>query len=484
MVPTEGVETREGATTAMFALGRGHMLVLSSRPAGDPLLRRGASALCAAARRDGRAAAGRRPAPTAGSRRSRRCPAAAALRRRAGAPGGPRRRPPGLDGRVLRDRAEPRREHRPLACVGLRQRLLGAVHGLIERLARPGPTSHVAAVYDARSADKRRAAAERLDLDAVADGAGRRGLQHPDVDLVLVLTRMNEHGPLARAALEAGKHVLVEKPVATSLAEAAELVELAAERRPATCCCAPHILLSPTYRAMHARVRGRRDRPAPLGPRPLRLGRARTGRRWFYEPGGGALFDLGVYNVVALCGFFGPARRVTAMTGVAIPERVDRRRADARRGRGQRARADRLRRRAASPSSRPASRCRSTARRAIELYGTHGVLQLLGDDWAPEGYELWRNGHGAWEVHPETDPTWPWTDGLRHLVRVHRDGRRAGDPARARLPRARDHAGRAGGRRATAARATSRATSRRPDYASLRRGRTTTAASTTRGRLL
>ena len=22
----------------------------------------------------------------------------------------------------------------------------------------------------------------------------------------------------------------------------------------------------------------------------------------------------------------------------------------------------------------------------------------------------------AWELHPESDPTWPWTDGLRHLV--------------------------------------------------------------------
>ena len=44
--------------------------------------------------------------------------------------------------------------------------------------------------------------------------------------------------------------------------------------------------------------------------------------RWFYEPGGGALFDLGVYNVTSLCGFFGPARRVTAMSGIAIPERI------------------------------------------------------------------------------------------------------------------------------------------------------------------
>ena len=43
---------------------------------------------------------------------------------------------------------------------------------------------------------------------------------------------------------------------------------------------------------------------------------------WFYQHGGGALFDLGVYNVTSLTGFIGPVKRVTAMTGVAIPERV------------------------------------------------------------------------------------------------------------------------------------------------------------------
>jgi predicted dehydrogenase len=51
---------------------------------------------------------------------------------------------------------------------------------------------------------------------------------------------------------------------------------------------------------------------------------------------------------------------------------------------------------------------------------------MLGDDWAPEGYELWRNdtrrtssagtGKGAWELYPDPEPTWPWTDGLRHLL--------------------------------------------------------------------
>jgi predicted dehydrogenase len=47
---------------------------------------------------------------------------------------------------------------------------------------------------------------------------------------------------------------------------------------------------------------------------------------------------------------------------------------------------------------------------------------MLGDDWAPEGYELWRNDKAAWEVYPESDPTWPWTDGLRHFVECLENG--------------------------------------------------------------
>jgi integrase len=43
---------------------------------------------------------------------------------------------------------------------------------------------------------------------------------------------------------------------------------------------------------------------------------------WFYKHGGGALFDLGVYNLTTLTGWLGPVRRVTAMTGVAVPQRT------------------------------------------------------------------------------------------------------------------------------------------------------------------
>jgi predicted dehydrogenase len=53
---------------------------------------------------------------------------------------------------------------------------------------------------------------------------------------------------------------------------------------------------------------------------------------------------------------------------------------------------------------------------AIEIYGSAGTIQMLGDDWDPEGYELWQNEVGAWQIYGETDPNWPWTDGLRHLI--------------------------------------------------------------------
>jgi predicted dehydrogenase len=60
----------------------------------------------------------------------------------------------------------------------------------------------------------------------------------------------------------------------------------------------------------------------------------------------------------------------------------------------------------------------------IEVYGSSGTIQMLGDDWDPEGYELWQNEVGAWQVYAETDPGWPWASGLEHLVECVRQGTR------------------------------------------------------------
>jgi hypothetical protein len=53
---------------------------------------------------------------------------------------------------------------------------------------------------------------------------------------------------------------------------------------------------------------------------------------------------------------------------------------------------------------------------ALEIYGTGGTIQMLGDDWDPDGFELWENSAGCWQLFKETDPNWSWTAGLPHLI--------------------------------------------------------------------
>jgi predicted dehydrogenase len=303
-----------------------------------------------------------------------------------------------------------------LGIIGLGSVFTGPYRTLIRRLAQDGLVE-VVAVYD--TDEGKRAAGARLVGAQEAAGA-EEIIGRADVDTVLVLTAMNAHGPLALAALAAGKHVLVEKPMATSLSEARELVELS-RRSKGLLVCAPHIVLSPSYRELHRRVLA-----GAIGD--VVLARARYGwsgpwwGRWFYERGGGSLFDLGVYNLTSLCGIMGSVQRVTALVGTAIPRRVvEGEPMDVQVDDNAHVLLDFGQSRFASIA------CGFTMQKyrspAIELYGTEGVLQMLGDDWAPEGLEQWQNERGVWELVPEPEPAWPWTIGLQHLVECAATGR-------------------------------------------------------------
>jgi predicted dehydrogenase len=76
--------------------------------------------------------------------------------------------------------------------------------------------------------DEGRAAAAASTFDAkLATTDYRELLKRDDIDIIDVVTRDSEHLPLNSAALEAGKHVLSEKPVAHDHREVARLAELA-----------------------------------------------------------------------------------------------------------------------------------------------------------------------------------------------------------------------------------------------------------------
>jgi predicted dehydrogenase len=79
------------------------------------------------------------------------------------------------------------------------------------------------------SEERRAEFAERYP-DAKVTGAFDELLAADDVDAVVIATPVPTHYPLARAALEAGKHVFVEKPPAMRVAEMEELVGLAEAR--------------------------------------------------------------------------------------------------------------------------------------------------------------------------------------------------------------------------------------------------------------
>jgi predicted dehydrogenase len=242
-----------------------------------------------------------------------------------------------------------------------------------------------------------------------------------DVDLVVILTSMNEHASLVRVALEAGKHVLVEKPFATSLKDATALVALAKRSR-GYLVAAPFTILSPTFQTMARRIRAG-DIGKPCSAR-ARYGWAGPWwSEWFYKPGGGCLFDLGVYCLTSLTGLLGPVKRVTALTGIAIPEREIN-------GRKIRVEAEDN----AQVLLDFGESCFGVVTSGftlqqyrtpgLEVYGSTGTMQMLGDDWDPDGYELFQNSSGCWQVFKETDPDWPWADGLRHLVECIHSGTR------------------------------------------------------------
>jgi predicted dehydrogenase len=158
----------------------------------------------------------------------------------------------------------------------------------------------------------------------------------PGLDGVLILTPMQSHGPLVVAALEAGRHVFVEKVMAVTMAEADHAVELAGQKGLVLACAPATIFLSAYQRVKELCDTGAIGRLCFAHALGAHMGPARwddfTGDpSWFYQPGAGPLLDLAVYPLHILTQIAGPVKRVTAFSGLALPEIV----ATARQVRGQ-----------------------------------------------------------------------------------------------------------------------------------------------------
>ena len=178
------------------------------------------------------------------------------------------------------------------------------------------PSADVVAVCDA--ADPALAEAARLAPGARATRDVDEVLSDDAVSAVVIATETPTHAPLARAALEAGKHVFVEKPLSPTAAEAERLVALADahDRR----LMVGHLLrYHPAFRhveALAARgdlgeirylysvrvnlgvVRQRESAFDSLAPHDLAVARALLGPAVAVTAQGGAFLQAGVHDVV------------------------------------------------------------------------------------------------------------------------------------------------------------------------------------------
>jgi predicted dehydrogenase len=139
-----------------------------------------------------------------------------------------------------------------------------------------------------------------------------------EIDAVINLTPKLAHAELGWAALAAGKHLYIEKPMTTTMAEADALVETAG-RKELKLVCAPSIPMWPVVKKVSELVRAgvigqpcfARAHGSSAGPRIA----------WYYMKGAGPVFDIAVYPLSVLTEVLGPATRISAFSGLSIPER-------------------------------------------------------------------------------------------------------------------------------------------------------------------
>jgi predicted dehydrogenase len=158
-------------------------------------------------------------------------------------------------------------------------------------------------------------------------------LADPQVELVLNLTNPSSHYEVSKAALLAGKHVYSEKPLAMEVAQAKELVALAAERG-LRVAGAPCSVLGETAQTLWRTLREQR-----LGLVRLVYAEMDDGmvhrmqyRKWLSTSGFpwpykdefevGCTLEHAGYYVTWFAAMFGPARRVTTFASTRIPDKL------------------------------------------------------------------------------------------------------------------------------------------------------------------
>lgn len=146
----------------------------------------------------------------------------------------------------------------------------------------------------------------------------------PNIEIVLNLTTPNGHYDVAKQAIEAGKSVYNEKPLAVDLADGKELIDLARENK-VLVGGAPDTFLGGGIQTCRKLIDdGLIGKPVAVTAFMTCPGHEswHPDPAFYYKKGGGPMFDMGPYYLTALVNLVGPIRQVKASTKITFDERT------------------------------------------------------------------------------------------------------------------------------------------------------------------
>jgi predicted dehydrogenase len=149
-------------------------------------------------------------------------------------------------------------------------------------------------------------------------------INDPQIDIVLNLTVPEVHAKFNLAALEAGKHVYSEKPLAAVLEDGQNIIALA-KSKGLKVGCAPDTFLGGRLQTCRKAI----DEGLIGEPTAAAAFVVSPGHEWhhpnpefFYKPGGGPLLDIGPYYLTALVSLLGPVKSCCGFSKTTFLERT------------------------------------------------------------------------------------------------------------------------------------------------------------------
>lgn len=254
-----------------------------------------------------------------------------------------------------------------------------------------------------------------LNAERAAQAAARQGVESltvdelladPRIDAVLNLTIPSAHVEIGMRALAAGKHVYAEKPLALAPADAVGMMALAEERNLRFGSAPDTVLGTGVQTARSLLDDGRIGNPVGASAFWAAPGHElwHPAPKFYYQPGGGPLFDMGPYYLTALVTLLGPVVRVSGsvsrssrvrtvatgdLSGEAISVDVD-------------THVSAILEHASGVSSTITVSFEVWQSRSpyIEVYGTAGTLAVPDPNFFSRPVELWTPDNPDWTAVP------------------------------------------------------------------------------------